>query len=159
MTKISIHCILTPDKGIRKKGESSTMSGKEKGDFVFEITEHIGVIKSYNNGWTKEINMVAWNDTKPKYDIRDWNPDHQQMARGITLHVPEMRTVLELLKDRPDLVSASAAEAVVSAPAAAPAENAAGPAENATASAAEVIPGDGMTASCGIAPAAATVPF
>ncbi len=135
------------------------MSGKEKGDFVFEITEHIGVIKSYNNGWTKEINMVAWNDTKPKYDIRDWNPDHQQMARGITLHVPEMRTVLELLKDRPDLASASAAEPVVPAPAAAPAENAAGPAEHAAVSAATAVPCDDRTASCGIAPAAATVPF
>lgn len=136
------------------------MNGKEKGDFVFEITEHIGVIKSYNNGWTKEINMVAWNDTKPKYDIRDWNPDHQQMARGITLHVPEMRTVLELLKDRPDLTSASAAETVVSASPAMPAEKvAAVPAGTEPAPAAEAAPCNDVPASCGIAPAAATVPF
>lgn len=86
------------------------MNGREKGDFVFEITEHIGIIRSYNNGWTKELNMVAWNDAKPKYDIRDWNPDHQQMARGITLHVPEMKTVLDLLKGRPDLAAAPAPE-------------------------------------------------
>ena len=84
------------------------MNGRDKGDFVFEITEHIGIIRSYNNGWTKELNMVAWNDAKPKYDIRDWNPDHQQMARGITLHVPEMKAVLDLLKGRPDLAAASA---------------------------------------------------
>lgn len=86
------------------------MSGREKGDFTFEITEHIGVIRSYNNGWTKEVNMVAWNDAKPKYDIRDWNPDHQQMTRGITLHVPEMRAVLDLLGGRPDIMAASMPE-------------------------------------------------
>ena len=82
------------------------MSEREKSDIVFEITEHIGVITTYGNGWTKELNMVAWNDAKPKYDIRDWNPDHQVMSRGITLHSKEMQQICALLKDRPDLVSA-----------------------------------------------------
>ncbi len=79
------------------------MNEKERTDIVFEITEHIGVITTYGNGWTKEINMVAWNDAKPKYDIRDWNPDHQVMSRGITLHSKEMREICKLLRGRPDL--------------------------------------------------------
>lgn len=84
------------------------MSEREKTDIVFEITEHIGVITTYGNGWTKEINMVAWNDAKPKYDIRDWNPDHQVMSRGITLHSKEMAEICALLRGRPDLAAENA---------------------------------------------------
>ena len=62
----------------------------------------------YGNGWTKEINMVAWNDAKPKYDIRDWNPDHQVMSRGITLHSKEMAEICALLRGRPDLAAENA---------------------------------------------------
>ena len=28
---------------------------------------------------------VSWNDNAPKYDIRDWEPKHEKMSRGITL--------------------------------------------------------------------------
>ena len=84
------------------------MSEREKTDIVFEITEHIGVITTYGNGWTKEINMVAWNDAKPKYDIRDWNPDHQVMSRGITLHSKKMAEICALLRGRPDLAAENA---------------------------------------------------
>ena len=29
--------------------------------------------------------MKSRNDNDPKYDIRDWNPTHDKMSRGITL--------------------------------------------------------------------------
>lgn len=51
----------------------------------YEIKEHIGIISENKNGWTKELNFVSWNDNDPKYDIRDWNPTHDKMSRGITL--------------------------------------------------------------------------
>lgn len=51
----------------------------------YEIKEHIGIILENKNGWTKELNLVSWNDNDPKYDIRDWNPTHDKMSRGITL--------------------------------------------------------------------------
>lgn len=51
----------------------------------YEIKEHIGIISENKNGWTKELNLVSWNDNEPKYDIRDWNPTHDKMSRGITL--------------------------------------------------------------------------
>ena len=50
-----------------------------------EIKEHIGIISESKNGWTKELNLVSWNDNDPKYDIRDWDPKHEKMSRGITL--------------------------------------------------------------------------
>lgn len=51
----------------------------------YEIKEHIGIISENKNGWRKELNLVSWNDNDPKYDIRDWNPTHDKMSRGITL--------------------------------------------------------------------------
>lgn len=51
----------------------------------YEIKEHIGIISENKNGWTKELNLVSWNDNDSKYDIRDWNPTHDKMSRGITL--------------------------------------------------------------------------
>lgn len=51
----------------------------------YEIKEHIGIISESKNGWTKELNLVSWNDNDPKYDIREWDPKHEKMSRGITL--------------------------------------------------------------------------
>lgn len=76
------------------------MSENGRTEIEFEIREKIGIIKAYPTGWNKEINLVAWNDSPAKYDIRDWSPDHEHMSRGITLHADEMRKVLKLLAQR-----------------------------------------------------------
>ncbi len=54
------------------------------GNFVYEIKKTLGVLRKSNSGWTRELNVVAWNNNSPKYDIRDWSPDHSKMTRGIT---------------------------------------------------------------------------
>ena len=56
-----------------------------KDEITFEIHERIAVLSTAGNGWTKEANIVSWNGGPAKLDIRDWNPDHQKMSRGITL--------------------------------------------------------------------------
>jgi len=66
----------------------------------FDIVERIGVITKNSTGWCKELNLVSWNGATPKYDIRDWNPDHSHMSRGVTLHEREMRVLFDLIKDR-----------------------------------------------------------
>lgn len=66
----------------------------------FEILEQIGVISTHSTGWNKELNVVSWNGGQPKYDIRDWDPDHEHMSRGITLSEKEMRAITDLLKRR-----------------------------------------------------------
>ena len=58
----------------------------EKDEIAFELMEHIGVLEERENGWTKEVNIVAWNGGPGKVDIRDWDPDHERMSRGITLY-------------------------------------------------------------------------
>ena len=54
-------------------------------EVTFNIIEHIGVLEKRKDGWTKEVNIVAWNGGMPKFDIRDWDPSHERMTRGITL--------------------------------------------------------------------------
>lgn len=58
---------------------------EKKQDFTYEIREHIATLNTNKDGWTKEVNVVAWNGNAPKIDIREWAPDHSRMTRGITL--------------------------------------------------------------------------
>ncbi len=60
-------------------------------DIKYEIVEEIAVISENSKGWRKELNLVSWNDGEPKYDIRDWSPDHEKMGKGITLTEEEAR--------------------------------------------------------------------
>ena len=68
-------------------------------DFKYEIVEELGVISESSKGWTKELNLVSWNGVQPKYDIRDWAPDHQKMGKGITLTKDEALQLAELLNN------------------------------------------------------------
>ena len=69
----------------------------EDREFAFNIREHIGVISKYQTGWTKELNLVEWNGNNAKFDIRDWEPSHEHMSRGVTLREEEAKSLLALL--------------------------------------------------------------
>ncbi|MEG0919580.1 MAG: PC4/YdbC family ssDNA-binding protein [Anaerovoracaceae bacterium] len=66
-------------------------------EILFEKVKSIGVLAEYPTGWTKELNLISWNDGTPKYDIRDWDADHTHMSRGVTLHLEEAKKLFELL--------------------------------------------------------------
>jgi hypothetical protein len=66
-------------------------------DITYEIVMQLGVISQSNSGWTKELNLIRWNDRPPKYDIRDWSADHSQMGRGVTLSREELLALRDLL--------------------------------------------------------------
>ena len=66
-------------------------------EIKFEITEKLGVLSESSKGWTKELNKVSWNEYPAKYDIREWDPDHQKMGKGITLSKEEMRLLKEII--------------------------------------------------------------
>lgn len=69
-------------------------------EIKYEITEEIKVLSENSNGWTKELNLVSWNGSKPKYDIRDWSPEKDRMAKGITLTEEEMKILIEAMSNR-----------------------------------------------------------
>lgn len=68
-------------------------------EFKYEILEEIGTFVTQKNGWTKEINLISWNDGDGKYDIRNWSPDHSRMGKGISLTREEMIALRDLLND------------------------------------------------------------
>ena len=62
-----------------------------------EIIENIGTLSSSPSGWTKELNLISWNDGEPKYDVRQWSPDHSKMGKGISLSREEAQELVNLL--------------------------------------------------------------
>lgn len=75
------------------------MSVNERNESIeFKLISRIGVIKTNQaTGWSRELNMVSWNGGIPKYDIRDWNPEHTRMTRGLTLYEDEVMKLAEIL--------------------------------------------------------------
>ncbi len=67
-------------------------------EIEFKLIRNVGTIAEYQSGWTKELNVIAWNGGAPKFDIRDWDPEHDHMSRGITLHESEVAKLFELLQ-------------------------------------------------------------
>lgn len=63
----------------------------------FEIKENHGILSENAKGWTKELNSVSWNDRPSKYDIREWDPEHEKMGKGITLSLEEMKELKEMI--------------------------------------------------------------
>jgi hypothetical protein len=69
-------------------------------ELKYEIVRSIGVIGEGTKGWKKEVNLVSWNDRKPKLDIRDWDETHDKMGKGVTLNkgeAEELKKVLETI--------------------------------------------------------------
>lgn len=66
-------------------------------EIKYEIVEKIGVLSTTDKGWSKELNLVSWNDREPKYDLRDWNENHDKMGNGITLTRDELDKLKETL--------------------------------------------------------------
>lgn len=66
-------------------------------ELKYEITEYLGVLSENAKGWTKELNKVSWNEREPKYDLREWSPDHTRMGKGITLTDDEVEMLRKIL--------------------------------------------------------------
>ena len=66
-------------------------------DFKYEIISQVGVLSDGPTGWSRELNLISWNDREAKYDIRDWAPGKEKMSKGITLSLEEVKILKELL--------------------------------------------------------------
>ena len=84
----------------RDSGACIRPNGKTMVEIKYEIVEKIAVLSESSKGWTKELNLISWNDRDPKYDIREWSPDHVKMGKGITLSDEEVRFLKQALDSR-----------------------------------------------------------
>ena len=66
-------------------------------EFKFEILAELGVISESNKGWRYELNVVSLNGNAPKYDLREWAPNHEKMGKGITLTETELEAMKKIL--------------------------------------------------------------
>lgn len=68
-------------------------------EIKFEIKETLGVVSESSRGWKKELNLISWNDKEPKFDLREWDPNHEKMGKGVTLSREELQKLKELLNN------------------------------------------------------------
>lgn len=68
-------------------------------DIKFEIKETVGTLSEGSKGWKKELNLISWNDKEPKYDIREWDPGHEKMGKGVTLSLDELKKLRDILNE------------------------------------------------------------
>jgi hypothetical protein len=66
-------------------------------EIKYEIIKKIGVLSKSASKWTKEINLISWNDEDANYDIREWSPDRKKRGKGVTLSREELSMLKELL--------------------------------------------------------------
>lgn len=69
-------------------------------EFKYEVIEKIAVLSESSKGWTKELNLIKWNDREAKFDIREWSPDGSKMGKGITLSDEEVAVLKKALDSR-----------------------------------------------------------
>lgn len=67
-------------------------------ELKFEIKKNVGIIGEGTKGWKKEVNIISWNDRRPKLDIRDWDEPHEKMGKGVTLNKGEVEELKKLLE-------------------------------------------------------------
>lgn len=68
-------------------------------EFSYEIMEHIAVLSENQKGWRKELNLIAWNGRPPKFDIREWAPNHEKMGKGLTFTNEEIEALRKALEE------------------------------------------------------------
>ena len=69
-----------------------------KEEFSYEILEEVAVLSEHARGWRKELNLISWNGRPPKFDLREWAPDHEKMGKGITLTNEEFAELSKTIK-------------------------------------------------------------
>lgn len=65
----------------------------------YEIIENVGIVSEGARGWKKELNLISWNDRDPKFDIRDWDENHEKMGKGVTLSKEELLQLKKILNE------------------------------------------------------------
>lgn len=66
-------------------------------DITYDIIKHLCILNDSGKGWTKEVNLVRWNEGYTKLDIREWDHKNNKMKKGITLYRDEVEKLKEIL--------------------------------------------------------------
>ncbi|MCH4019534.1 MAG: PC4/YdbC family ssDNA-binding protein [Erysipelotrichaceae bacterium] len=79
-------------------------------EFHYDIEQSFGTVskKEARTGsvYTKELNLISYNDGEPVYDLRNWSKmsdGTRRMGKGITFTLDELKELKNLLNDMQDL--------------------------------------------------------
>lgn len=72
--------------------------------FNYEIIEHVATL-SENGEYSKELNLVSYNGSSPKFDLRGWRRtgDGAKLLKGLTLTDAEISILKRALNARQDI--------------------------------------------------------
>lgn len=65
----------------------------------YEIKKSIGILAENEKGYTKELNLISWDGSNAKLDIREWHTQHERCGKGITLTEEEGRKLMKILDE------------------------------------------------------------
>lgn len=81
-----------------------------RNEFKYDVQQQFGVIceneSTTGNKYTKEVNLISYNDANPVYDIRNWTllkNGERRMGKGITFTLDELKGLRDLLNELDDL--------------------------------------------------------
>ena len=94
--------MVNTEHGHREKCKTRIETGQAMKEIQYEIIKEIAVLSRSEGGYTKEINLIAWNGNAPKIDIRSFSPNREKCGKGITLTAEEAAALLEALKKELD---------------------------------------------------------
>ena len=66
-------------------------------EIMHNVEKKLGILSENERGYTKEVNIISWNNAPAKLDIRSWYPEHEKCGKGITLSDSEGRKLMEAL--------------------------------------------------------------
>ena len=79
-------------------------------EFHYDVVQHFETITtneaSTGTKYTKELNLVSYNDADPVYDIRNWTHmanGEDRIGKGITLSFDEIRRLRDILNGMDEL--------------------------------------------------------
>ena len=94
--------MVNTEYGHGEKCKTRIETGQAMKEIQYEIIKEIAVLSRSDGGYTKEINLIAWNGNAPKIDIRSFSPNREKCSKGITLTAEEAAALLEALKKELD---------------------------------------------------------
>ena len=79
-------------------------SSNKSSTFNYKLIKKVGVLSSVGD-YSKEVNVIAFNDGEPKVDIRTWHEgaNGREMRKGVTLGIEEYMMLADLMNGIKDI--------------------------------------------------------
>lgn len=77
---------------------------KATNEISYEVIKNFGQLDS-DSSMPKELRLIKWGDSDPKYDIRGWKTTDtgvERMTKGITFDAEELTSLYYILKEMMD---------------------------------------------------------